>query len=215
MNQSTNVNGDTESRSNENEIKVEPMQFADETNGDSDYSGDLAQSSDSFQCHDDFLYHRRDAPADPHGRQELPQQSPRRKDAHQHRPPESADADEATTGQASKSFFIDPRHQSQQSSDLYQVKYLKLLEQRYKLDALRLSNENGMRMKEIQLSNERYEFEKIARMKEIDLRRMEIESNERIRVLQLEKEERMEKLKLELDFKVQMAKLEPTKANQQ
>lgn len=58
------------------------------------------------------------------------------------------------------------------------------------------------------------EFERMCRLKEIDLKRMEIESNERIRLLQLEKEERVEKFKLELDFKIQMAKLEQTKGNQ-
>lgn len=221
MNQSTNANGETESRTNENDIKIEPMQFADETIADSDFSGDLAQSSDSFQCHDDYLYHRSDNQNDSHERQDPPQLSPRRKDANQQRPPENSVANEMNFGQASKPSSTDQPQHSQHSppsdnrtTDLYQIKYLKLLEQKYKLDALRLSNENNMKMKEIQVASERFEFEKMCRLKEIDLKRMEIESNERIQRLQLEKEERMEKLKLELDFKIQMAKLDSTKVNQ-
>lgn len=220
MNQPTNANGEIESRTNENDIKIEPTPFADETIGDSDFSGDLAQSSDSFQCHDDVLYHRRDNQNGSHEKEQPSPPSPRRKDAYQHRPPDSADSIEMNFGQPSKSSIIDQPHHSQQApsdkhaSDLYQMKYLKLLEQKCKLDAQRVSNENNLKLKEIQVSGERYEFEKMCRLKEIDLKRMEIESNERIRLLQLEKEERMEKLKLELDFKIQMAKLEQTKANQ-
>lgn len=207
-----------ESRTNESDVKIEPMQFADETIGDSDFSGDLAQSSDSFQCHDDFLYQpRNENQNNSHEAEPLSQTSPRRKDAHQHRPPENADAIDVNFGHTSKTSSIEqqqPLSSDDRSSDLYQMKYLKLLEQRCKVDALRLSNENNAKMKEIQLLSERNEFEKMCRLKEIDLKRMEIESNERIRLLQLEKDERMEKLKLELDFQVQMAKLQQTKVNQ-
>lgn len=217
MNQTTNANGETESHQNENDIKIEPMQFADDAIGDSDFDGDLAQSSDSFQCHDNFAYHSRDNQNDSHVTEQPSQQSPRRKDAHQQRPPEMAD--EMNSGHTTKLPPTD--HQNQQkspsddhSADMYQLKYLKLIEQRCKLDGQRLLNENNVKMKELQLSSERHEFEKMCRLKEIDLKRMEIESSERVRLLQLEKEERMEKLKLELDFKIQMAKLAQTKANQ-
>lgn len=211
MNQPTNASEETETPTNENDIKIEPMPFADETIGDSDFSGDQAQSSDSFQCHDDFLYHSRDKQNGSQAKHLPSQQSPRRKDPHRHRAAENVDAIERNSGHTSKSTHTEQPLHSQQlpsDSDFYRTKFLKFLEQGCIPEAQRVSNDNN------QASSERYEFEKMCRLKEIDLKRMEIESNERIRLMQLEKEERVEKFKLELDFKLEMAKLEHTKVNQ-
>lgn len=60
---------------------------------------------------------------------------------------------------------------------------------------------------EMSFMKEKFEFEKVCRMKELDLKKYEIDSNTKLRIMQLEKEERMEKLKLELDYKVQIAKI--------
>lgn len=66
------------------------------------------------------------------------------------------------------------------------------------------------RHRKIELLNQRFELEKVCRLRELELKKYEIDSNEKVRILQLEKEERMERLKLELDFKVQMGKLRET-----
>lgn len=57
---------------------------------------------------------------------------------------------------------------------------------------------------ELKLSEEKFSFEKECRLKEFELRKMEIEKDERIAKLQLEKEERIERLKMKLNFKLQL-----------
>lgn len=210
MNQSAVMNGDNEPRTNGDHIKSEPMQFVDETLGDSD-SGDLAHSSDSYQCQDDYVNHSQVLSNHSHVENVSPQQLP---------PPRAPDLNGdsfVTNFRHSLSTLVNEHQQRKQqqqqqqsddrSMDAYQVKYLKLLEQRHKLDAQRLSNENNIKLRELQLASERHEFDKMCRLKELDLKRAEIESNERLRLLEMEKSERMEKLKIELDFKIQLAQL--------
>lgn len=59
---------------------------------------------------------------------------------------------------------------------------------------------------ELRLSEEKFNFEKDYRLKELELKRMEIEKEERLAKLKLEmeKEERLQKLKMELEFKLQL-----------
>lgn len=56
-------------------------------------------------------------------------------------------------------------------------------------------------------AKERLELEKMCRLKELELKKYQIDSNEKLRIMEIEKDERIERLKLELDFKVQIAKL--------
>lgn len=86
----------------------------------------------------------------------------------------------------------------------------KLLQQRLQIEAQRISNKHSLKLEKHKLAKDRFEFEKMCRLKELDMKKYKIESNEKLRILQLEKEERLEKLKLEYDFKVQMIKSKHT-----
>lgn len=71
-------------------------------------------------------------------------------------------------------------------------------EDRWKMEELKLQHEK------LQMEKLRQQWERDLKEKELEVRRKDIETNERLRILEIEKEERMEKFKIEQDCKLQL-----------
>ncbi|XP_055912065.1 DNA ligase 1-like [Eupeodes corollae] len=71
-------------------------------------------------------------------------------------------------------------------------------EEKWKIEELKLQQER------LQLEKLKQEWQRDIKEKELEVRRKEIETNERLRILEIEKEERMEKFKIEQECKLQL-----------